>query len=61
MIKIRLQSIDGKVGDPIYNEAKMEEAVNQAIKDNIDLIVEYSDKVELIWDGKVIATFGCNC
>lgn len=30
-------------------------------EDNINLIVNYSDKVELIWDGKVIATFGINC
>lgn len=29
-------------------------------EDNINLIVNYSDKVELIWDDKVIATFGCN-
>ena len=34
---------------------------NSPYEDNINLIVEYSDKVELIWDGKVIATFGCNC
>lgn len=30
-------------------------------EDNINLILNYSDKVELIWDGKVIATFGINC
>jgi hypothetical protein len=30
-------------------------------EDNINLIINYSDKVELIWDGKVIATFGNNC
>lgn len=34
---------------------------NSPYEDNIDLIVKYSDKVELIWDGKVIATFGINC
>ena len=34
---------------------------NTPFEEDIDYIIKYSDKVELIWDGKVIATFGCNC
>lgn len=33
---------------------------NTPFEDDIDYIIKYSDKVELIWDGKVIATFECN-
>lgn len=33
---------------------------NTPFEEDIDYIIMYSDKLELIWDGKVIATFGCN-
>lgn len=34
---------------------------NTPFEEDIDYIIKYSDKLELIWDGKVIATFGNNC
>lgn len=37
-MKIRLASIDGKLGDPSYNESLMEEEVQKAVKDNVDII-----------------------
>lgn len=33
---------------------------NTPFEEDIDYIIKYSDKVELIWNDKVIATFGCN-
>ena len=38
-MRIRLQSIEGRVGNPLYNEERIEEAIEKAIKDKIGLIV----------------------
>lgn len=44
-MKIRLQSIKGRVADPLYNLAKMEEAIRRAKKDEVDLLVFPSDSI----------------
>ena len=38
-MKIRLCSIEGKLGDPIYNEKQMEKEVLKAVEDKIDLLI----------------------
>ena len=37
-MKIRLASIDGKLGDPSYNESLMEEEVQKAVDEKVDII-----------------------
>lgn len=38
-MKIRLQSIEGRVGDPIYNEQQIERAIEEAKKDGVELLI----------------------
>ena len=45
-MKIRLASIEGRLGDPIFNEKEMEKTVEQAIKDGVKLLVFPDNSIE---------------
>ena len=38
-MKIRLASINGRIGDPLYNESLLEKEIDEAIKEGIELLV----------------------
>lgn len=38
-MKIRLESINGRISDPLYNEKMIEDAIAQAEQDSVDLLV----------------------
>ena len=44
-MKIRLQSIEGRVGDPFYNEQVMEKCIEDAGQDGIDMLVFPSNSI----------------